>query len=215
LVIMRGSMGMRIIRFIRRQWLTVTLVAVICCICCGGVALQNLRGTAAKNLQSEGEAYNFSLVNATGHSVTLTKSAGKVRLVAFIYTRCNASCPVVTSQMVQLQNNLKREGIFGNDVELISITMDPAYDTESVLRNYEKKYGVAPVGWEFLTGTQQTVDKTLKEYGVYAKKVDATQYVHTVAEFLIDSRGNIRKVYGMDISAQDTNKDIKSLLHTE
>ena len=76
----------------------------------------------------EGKAYNFSLVNPNGNPVTLRDSAGKVRLVAFIYTRCNASCPVVTSQMVHLQNDLERQGIFGRDVELISITMDPTYD---------------------------------------------------------------------------------------
>ncbi|MDQ0189682.1 SCO family protein [Alicyclobacillus cycloheptanicus] len=203
------------LRFIRRQWLTFLTVATFFGICCGGITLHALKGTSAQSLPMEGKAYNFFLVNSNGNRVTLGDSAGKVRLVAFIYTRCNASCPVVTSEMVQLQKGLERQGIMGNHVELISITMDPAHDTESVLRSYEKQFGVAPVGWEFLTGTQQAIDQTLKQYGIYVKKVDATQYVHTIAEFLIDGQGNIRKVYGLDISETSTENDIESLLHSE
>lgn len=204
---------MKIVRWMRRQWFTIALGGTIVCILGGGAALHNLQGTATRNLPDDGKAYNFSLINSNGHRVTLQDSIGKVRLVAFIYTRCNASCPVITSQMVRLENNLEHDGELGKDVELISITMDPSYDKESVLRSYERKFGVEPAGWEFLTGTQNAIGKTLQRYGIYAKKVDANQYVHTVAEFLIDGQGNIRKTYGLDISAQVAQKDIESLLH--
>jgi hypothetical protein len=50
---------------------------------------------------------------------------------------------------------------------------------------------------------------------VYARKISESQYVHTAAEFLIDAQGNIRKVYGADMSVPDTEKDIESLLRTE
>lgn len=203
---------MIVVRFLRQQWVASVLVATFLCIGLGSTVLHVIRGTV-DSLPMEGHAYNFTLVNQTGDTVALHDSTGKVRLVSFIYTRCNASCPVVTAQMVQLQHDLARKGLIGNDVELMSITMDPSYDTESVLRKYQKQYGVAPVGWESLTGTHQAIDKTLTEYGVYAKKIDANQYVHTVAEFLIDKQGNIRKVYGMDLSAQRAVKDIDSLLH--
>jgi protein SCO1 len=202
-------------QFLRRQWITVAITAAMLCMIAGSAALRDLSGAAAESLPMEGKAYNFSLINSNGNRVTLRDWAGKVKLVAFIYTRCNASCPVVTSQMVQLKNELERRGIFGNHVEFISVTMDPTYDTGSVLRRYENEFGVGQVGWAFLTGTPQAIDKTLKQYGVYAKKIDASQFVHTTREFLIDGQGNIRKTYGAELSVQDAAKDIESLLHTD
>jgi protein SCO1/2 len=204
-----------IAQFVRRQWATLAVIGVILSVVGGQAVLHDLDQPTAQGLPIEGKAYNFSLLNSNGNPVTLGDSAGKVRLVAFIYTRCNSSCPVVTSQMVQLENELKRKGVFGNAVEFITVTMDPSHDTGSVLRDYENRFGVAPNGWEFLTGTQKAIDETMKKYGVYAQKISASQYIHTAAEFLIDPQGNIRKIYGAEISVPDAVKDIESLLQRQ
>lgn len=210
-----GSLAVHLIRFIRRQWVAFLTIAIFFAVCCGVIILHALKGTSAESLPVEGKAYNFSLVNSKGNRVTLDSSAGKVRLIAFFYTRCYTVCPVVTSEMVQLQKSLEHQGIIGNRVELISITIDPQHDTESVLRRYKQEFEIAPVGWEFLTGSQQSIDQTLKHYGIYAMKVSPTQYVHTVAEYLIDGQGNIRKVYGSELLENSAEKDIESLVRSE
>lgn len=196
-----------------RQWLTILTVVFFVIIISSGIILHESKAHSVQDLPVIGKAYNFSLINSHGHRVTLSDSAGKVRLIAFIYTRCTTVCPIVTSQMVQLQSSLANQGMFRNHVELISITIDPSYDTESVLQRYQKEFRIPSSGWELLTGQRSSIDQTLKQYGIYAVKVSSTQYVHSVAEFLIDGKGNIRKIYGMDLLASGVEKDIDHLVY--
>ncbi len=205
---------MSIVRLLRRHWLLATTIATFLIII-SGIMFDSLQRTTAPILPVVGKAYDFSLVNSNGQRVTLDDSAGKVRLVAFIYTRCTTICPATTSEMVKLQKSMTNNGLIGNRVELISITIDPKFDTEAILRKYKEEFGASSTGWEFLTGTQPSIDQTLKKYGVYAMKISKTQYVHTVAEFLIDERGNIRKVYGTNFLESGVENDIETLARSE
>lgn len=198
-----------------RRWITILTIAIFAGLITGGILLHTPKPHSTRKLPLIGHAYNFSLVNSNGQPVSLSDSTGKVRLIAFIYTRCTTVCPIVTSQMVQLQSSLAQQRMLGKQVELISITIDPSYDTESVLQRYKKEFKVSPIGWEFLTGSKLSIDQTLKKYGIYAAKLSASQYVHSVDEFLIDGKGNIRKEYGMDLLASGAENDIVNLVHSE
>lgn len=117
--------------------------------------------------------------------------------------------------MVRMQNNLKQQSVFGKQVEFISITVDPKHDTAPVLLHYGDEYGVDGQGWQFLTGSTASIANTLKHYGVYAKQIGSNEFIHTTAEFLVDAHGDIRQIYGADISVPDSEKDIESLLQSE
>jgi cytochrome oxidase Cu insertion factor (SCO1/SenC/PrrC family) len=40
----------------------------------------------------------------------------------------------------------------GEDLVLVSVTVDPDYDTPAVLAAYARRWGAQPDGWLFLTG---------------------------------------------------------------
>lgn len=46
----------------------------------------------------------------------------KVKVTTFFYTRCPDICPLTMSDFTDLQKELKRANIFGQDVELVSIS---------------------------------------------------------------------------------------------
>src|SRR5690625_3593407 len=60
----------------------------------------------------------------------------KARLVEFMYTNCPDVCPVTTLEMSKLRHSLEKEGVFGDEVEFITITIDPNHDTQEILKDY-------------------------------------------------------------------------------
>jgi len=74
---------------------------------------------------------------------------GRPVILNFIYTSCTAICPVTTQVFSQVQAKLGEDAA---KVHMVSISIDPEYDTPARLAEYAKKYN-AGGGWHFYTGT--------------------------------------------------------------
>ncbi len=183
-----------VVQFIKKQWFYgfagLLLVAVM-----SGIVYMYAWGST--RFPVVGQATNFTLTNTAGKPVQLTDSDGKVRLLAFIYTRCTSVCPITTYTMEQVQSKLKQKGVFGKDVEFVSVTIDPENDTPAVLTKYAQEYHADLSGWEFLTGPPNQVFNVLKLYQVQTVQQGNGQIGHPAVTALIDGAGNIRKEYGV------------------
>jgi len=84
---------------------------------------------------------------------------GKVWIASLIFTRCADECPLVSSHMARLQDAFAAEP----DVRLVSITVDPAYDTSEVLTRYAQSFAAQPQRWLFLTGDKATIYRLVRE----------------------------------------------------
>ena len=134
-------------------------------------------------------APDFALIDADGRKTTLKQFRGKVVLVSFIFTTCSGSCPATTSRMVQVQDRLKERGLLkGDRVRLISITLDPARDTPTVLARYLKMYDADPAHWTCLTGPRERVEKVIADWGMWAKPAANGQLDHPSRIFLVDQQ---------------------------
>jgi protein SCO1/2 len=91
---------------------------------------------------------------------------GKVVLINFMFTTCDAICPAMTANLVKVQDYLGDR--LGRDVNIISITVDPAVDTPDALKKYSEQYKTKP-GWFFLTGKKENVDWVLYKLGGYVE----------------------------------------------
>ena len=74
-------------------------------------------------------------------------------LVNFIFTSCTAICPLTTAVFSQVQDKLTAEG---KPFRLVSISIDPEYDTPARLRDYAGKHK-AGADWHFMTGDNATM----------------------------------------------------------
>ena len=83
-------------------------------------------------------APNFNLINQDGANISLSDFQGKVIVVAFIYTSCPDVCLIISSNLDYVRQNL---GEYSDDVELISITIDPARDTVPHLKDWTDARG--------------------------------------------------------------------------
>jgi cytochrome oxidase Cu insertion factor (SCO1/SenC/PrrC family) len=102
---------------------------------------------------------DFALIERSGQPVTRADLLGKVWIASVIFTRCVDECPLVSSHMARLQEALAAEP----DVRLVSITVDPAYDTPDVLTRYAQNFAAQPQRWLFLTGDKATIYRLVRE----------------------------------------------------
>ncbi len=106
-----------------------------------------------------------SLVRQDGARVSLKAELedGKPVILAFIYTSCTTICPV-TSQILSRTQNLLGKDI--DKVHIVSVSIDPEYDTPARLLAYGKKFGAKPQ-WQHYTGSINNSVAVQKEFGVY------------------------------------------------
>ncbi|WP_139491970.1 SCO family protein [Brevibacillus dissolubilis] len=156
---------------------------------------------------------DFDMQEVTGQPYQFSQHNGKVRLVSFIFTRCPDVCPPTTQIMSEIQDELKNEGLFGTDVELVTISFDPENDTPEALKEYAAKFNADFSGWQYLTGTPDQIKEALARFGVGALKQENGLYIHTMKTFLVDKNQNLRKMYGMagDMDTEEILADMKAL----
>ncbi len=149
-----------------------------------------LRGEGAYRM--EGEALpRFALYDQYGDLVRPERFKGNRVVVNFIFTRCMdpQMCPAATERMRQLQKSADETGI--EDFELMSVTLDPDYDTPGVLRDYAENRGIDLENYSFLTGPDRAVRDLMTQLGVLAHEDDEMYWVHTMTTLLVDSDGTI------------------------
>jgi len=132
----------------------------------------------------------FTLYDQTGAVVQSTRFRGKQVMLNFIYTRCPvpSMCPAATMKMMEVQRLAAEAGV--QDLELISITLDPEYDTPGVLRAYAEARGIDTTNFSFLTGPERALRDLFAQLGVLVK-LEGPLINHTLATLLIDTDGRI------------------------
>lgn len=108
---------------------------------------------------------DVTLVNQDGRKVRLVSliNSGKPVMLDFIYGTCTTICPVLSAGFTNLQNRLGQDSA---KVQLISITIDPEYDTPAVMKDYLKRFRAKP-GWDFLTGSREDIDRVMRAFDAY------------------------------------------------
>jgi protein SCO1/2 len=86
--------------------------------------------------------------------------------VDFIYTRCPLPdvCPLLSAHFKRLQTRFR--GQLGSDLELLSITIDPQYDTPEVLRVYARIWAAPGDSWRFLTGPDKEIEHVARRFAM-------------------------------------------------
>jgi protein SCO1/2 len=135
-----------------------TLIVVFTVLASALVALAGARSgatppRAAQDMGDQAERLgSFQLVERSGRMISETDLEDRVCIVSFIFTRCQLSCPRITSVMKSLQSRLE-----GSDVLLVSLSVDPEHDTPQVLDEYARRYEADPQRWWFLTGSRPLI----------------------------------------------------------
>lgn len=96
---------------------------------------------------------HFEFLNQDSLLVTEMDYRGKVYVVEFFFTTCPSICPLMNKNLVEIQEQFKDIENFG----VASFTINPEYDTPSVLKQYAEKYGITNMDWHLLTGERDKI----------------------------------------------------------
>lgn len=136
---------------------------------------------------------SMTLVSDAGAPVALDSLRGNVAIYDFIFTRCGATCPMMTRAMQKLTSEFDP----GDAIRFVSVTVDPAHDTPEVLRAYAATHRTDP-RWIFLTGDREdviglSVDGFKLAAGVPREGLEPI--LHSTKFALVDAEGNVRGYY--------------------
>ena len=147
------------------------------------------------------------LVNQLGQSISLNKDLkGKILVVDFFFSHCPIVCPKLTKNMKLLlrafRKDPKREEQLDNQIQFISLTVDPERDSFQQLRKFADQYGVDHDHWYMLTGDK----KKIYDFARYELKLTvgegdggAEDFIHTEKITILDGDRFIRGYYaGLD-----------------
>jgi protein SCO1 len=122
----------------------------------------------------------------TGATRTLASLKGKPRLIAFVYTGCAMTCPLIIQQMKQV------EQLVGDDVGYVLVSLDPDNDLPGVLSMFAKQHFLSPDRWTLLTGTAEDVRDMAAVLGVRYNRISGTELAHSNETVLVDAEGAVR-----------------------
>lgn len=139
----------------------------------------------------EGDAVpSVALTDQAGRPFDLARTGGRTSIVSFVYTRCRDArmCPLVAAKFARMQRELR-----GAPIRLVTITLDPVYDTPRVLARYGVAYGGDPAVWSLVTGTPANVDSLVARLGVTVERPQPGVILHTEAAVIVDARGRVAR----------------------
>ncbi len=137
-------------------------------------------------------APEFSLNNQHAELITTDALYGHVWIANFFFTKCTSACPMMTSKMVILQNQIKNP-----NVRFVSFSVDPAHDTTADLAKYAQSWNAQEQRWLLLqTQTESLADITKRlQVSVKATGNKADPISHSSTFFLFDQKGMLRGRY--------------------
>jgi protein SCO1 len=135
-----------------------------------------------------------------------------LKLVEFIYTHCPDVCPTTTQKMKLLKQDLESQGVYGEKVQFLTVTIDPYRDTPEVMQKYMDSFEIESDGnWIMLTGDpakvreeQLTIKELADTFQFQYRDPGNGFFVHTTFTYLVDENNKYIKKFPM---GEEFNKD--------
>lgn len=152
----------------------------------------------------------FNLIDHNGKPLTDENMKGHPFLVFFGFTHCPDVCPTTLFDVSEV---LKQLGPDAGGARALFVTVDPERDTPAIMKDYLSNFDPNLVG---VTGSRDAIDKTLKAYRVYSKKVptEGSDYTmdHTALVYLMDKQGRFVAPFSLKRRPEEAAADLRRYL---
>lgn len=148
-----------------------------------------------------------SLIDHSGRPFQLRDLGGRPLAFTFIFTRCPFPdyCPRLNAQFAAVQSVLNPEA-----AQLLSVSIDPSFDTPARLTEYAARYQPDPAKWRFATGEPAEIQRLGASFGLSVVPKNGT-LDHNLRTIVVNASGRIEKVFsGNEWTAADLLDALKS-----
>jgi protein SCO1 len=156
-------------------------------------------------------APDFSLRGSDGAELKLSRYRGKVVLMAFGYSSCEAVCPITLGVLAQARKKLDTAA---GQLQVIYITVDPGRDDAARMHSFLGAFDSSFIGG---TGTPLQLAAVRTDYGISVSDkipVPGGGYAlnHSSFIYLIDRGGRLRALMPYGHGPDDFVHDVRILL---
>jgi len=128
-----------------------------------------------------------------GELTQLLRDDGRVTIMTFFYSSCNALCSVLGDEFQQLQTAIHARGL-EKRVRLLSISFDPRDDATS-LAAYARRQHADPSVWQIASIDSAAQRKALlDQVGIVVLPAPLGEFQHNAALHLIDRNGKLIQI---------------------
>jgi protein SCO1/2 len=134
--------------------------------------------------------YDSTWFDQNNQANELSELKGEARLVAFVYTYCEHTCPLIIAQIKEVLQALPEP--LSNRMPVTLITLDPTRDTPEQMKAYMLKNYLDEKQWTMLAGDEIDVRVLSNLFNVKYKAMSKDELAHSNMITLLDAEGVIR-----------------------
>jgi cytochrome oxidase Cu insertion factor (SCO1/SenC/PrrC family) len=151
---------------------------------------------------------HIPLVDQRGTVFRIADLAGRPVVVTFVATRCSDACPIADAMFSKLQSRLRKEG---TKAALLTVTLDPRYDSPFVMARFAREYSADARTWRLASGDPHNVFAMMGAFGVVARPDrNGVPDAHTSFVYVLDTHGRLARTLLLSTNVVD---EAAKLLH--
>jgi len=151
-----------------------------------------------------------SWTNDDSQSVRLSSLRGRPQLVVMFFASCQMTCPLIVSQVKQLEASLPAES--RGKVGFTLVSFDSTRDTPAALKEYRAAHSLSAANWTLLAGSADGVLDLAAVLGVKFKQDAQGQFSHSNLITLLNADGEIVQQFaGLNPNRDQLKAEIEKL----
>ncbi|MBV9102859.1 MAG: SCO family protein [Candidatus Eremiobacteraeota bacterium] len=181
---------------VRNSFLWAAALAAACAVLAPGVG------------QAAPDARAVTLVDQTGTPFRLFDLRGRPVVITFVASRCKDACPIANAEFSRLSERFRHDR---TQATLVTITLDPAFDSPFVMARTAHQYAAQAPRWRFASGTVPNVRAVMAGFGVAATPDrHGVPEVHSSFVYVLDGKGHLARSLLLSSNLPD---DVAALFH--
>lgn len=147
-----------------------------------------------------------------GSEIRLAELAGRVQVLAMVYTHCQHACPRIIADMRSIRSRL---GESGARVGYALVSLDPERDDAERLREFRTKTGLGE-GWTLMRADEGSVRELAAVLGIRYRRVSDEDFIHSNIISVLDSEGVlVHRQVGLGVDPEESAAAIRELLKSK
>lgn len=186
-----------------------SLITLYLCFIYSAVIANELTDDSIYHVDSNWTNQNNKIVN-------IASLKDKVQVLAFVYTYCEHSCPIILAKLKHIERKLTPEQ--KEDIHFILVSLDPKRDTPEVLSKYMKEKELDARYWQMFSGNPDDVLELSALLGVRYKPManETNDIAHSNMITILDKKGRLHyQMKGLDGSLEKVISEIAAAVQLQ
>ncbi len=167
-------------------------------------------GTAAELPRDSIYQFESTWQTQEGSPLPLSGLQGRIRLLAFVYTYCEHTCPTIVARLRSVHSSLSPGAAETTQITLVSL--DPERDTPQQLEAYMREQKLDERTWLMLHGEAGDVRALSALVGVRYQPMGDSDIAHSNMITVLDPNGVISyQMKGLDDDLKAVTEAVESL----